>query len=163
MKEYIVSIAIFDFDGTLFDDRHRLHLLEGEHKDYKKYNSLLINDPAFPDVVDAVISHWLHKDRIFFLTGRTEDCGADTLNWLHKYLPQELVDNVTIYMRGTGDHRSTVDMKRATINMLSEKYRILAFYDNDDDNLAMAAEFHIDTIYRCENGEIAIYKERDNG
>jgi len=73
--------VIFDLDGTVCDSKHRVHLLQGDKKDWAAYHSLCDKDAPIKHVI--AIMRGLHLDHhITILTGRSEIAKAKTIAWL---------------------------------------------------------------------------------
>lgn len=114
-KPYI----IFDIDGTLADDTHRLHhISQGVNGEkisslqWAKYYHAMMYDKLILPV--ATIYHRLcdnkreRNHKAIFITGRPEPYRRMTEDWLMQYkiMPDYL------FMRPEKDHCSSVDFKR---------------------------------------------------
>ena len=65
------KIILCDIDGTIANNDHRQHFLEGK-KDWDGFFSELINnEPIFP-IINKVIEEYKAGKDIVFLTGRLE-------------------------------------------------------------------------------------------
>ena len=83
------KIILCDIDGTIANNDHRQHFLEGK-KDWDGFFSELINDePIFPIINKVIKEHDAGKD-IIFLTGRPERYRYSTTLWLKEYFNFEL-------------------------------------------------------------------------
>ena len=91
---------IVDIDGTICDASHRMHLIEGEHKDWDAWYAGCSDDAPIEPVLQIV--HILsHASRIDLVTGRNESSRAVTEAWLSKHA----VRYDRLLMRGEHDRR----------------------------------------------------------
>lgn len=73
--------VIFDIDGTIADNNHRLHYLTGPDKNWNLYNSEMHKDKAITAVLSKLKT--LAKTKpIILLTGRPESKRNTTVKWL---------------------------------------------------------------------------------
>lgn len=94
----IVSLFVFDLDGTLADGSHRLHHIcnkDGspkESRNWKAFFSETLNDKPIAHVIEVLHSIALRRhvlntnDLIVILTARNSSCRADTQAWIAKHL-----------------------------------------------------------------------------
>lgn len=94
----MTKLVIFDLDGCLFDDRHRLPLIDesktGEEK-YHSYHSRLINDKVYPDV-HGVAYNYIMKDirtDVAFWTARPTQWIGPTARKLRDTFADDLSDH----------------------------------------------------------------------
>ena len=88
------KIILRDIDGTIANNDHRQHFLEGK-KDWDGFFLELINyEPIFP-IINKVIEEYKAGKDIVFLTGRPEKYRYSTSLWLKEYFDFEL--KVLIY------------------------------------------------------------------
>lgn len=118
---------IFDIDGTIADLRHRLHHIQGDHKNWNAFFMAMRNDaPIWPviDLMPKLKDEWTD---ILLVSGRPEDWREDTEEWLHRHR----VRYDRLYMRLEGDKRSDVIVKREILQQIrSEGYEILMAFDD---------------------------------
>ena len=74
-------LAVFDIDGVLADVQHRLHHIEGRHKNWLGFFRDAIHDPVLEDGRTLAIEA-ARDCEIAYLTGRPERCRVDTETWL---------------------------------------------------------------------------------
>jgi len=108
-----VPIIIFDIDGTIADNRHRLHwiLRAPKHKDWDSYDAEWEGDSYIPPMGE--LCKTLINDpsyQVILLTGRNVRGRANTIRWLERHgiklnNPDELI------MRGERDYRDAGTMK----------------------------------------------------
>ena len=76
--------AIIDLDGTLSDNSHRKHLIEGENKEWRKYLEKASEDELIEDVADF-IRDLAEDHRMVVLTMRSDEIRCQTLDWLESH------------------------------------------------------------------------------
>lgn len=59
-----------------------------------------------------------------FLSGRSEDCRQETIEWLQKYLKVDHT-NERLYMRSSGDYRKDHIVKKELLYQFMEDYQII--------------------------------------
>lgn len=142
-------IYIFDIDGTVADNRHRLHHITGSGK--KNWDAFfdpeaMAQDKPFEPVWELMTSLVLTGNRLIFLTSRVERLRGSTRQWLtdincpvRSVLAAHWLDKrnhgLDIYMRRNGDHRPSHEVKRELLadvraNGLSP---VMAFDDRKSD------------------------------
>ena len=126
------NIILCDIDGTVANNDHRQHFLEGK-KDWDGFFSELINDkPIFPIINKVIEEHDAGKD-IVFLTGRPEKYRNVTTEWLKRYFDFE----IKLLMRKKNDRRDKLIIKK---ELLEEQFRydeIKLIIDNDKELIKM--------------------------
>lgn len=135
------KIILCDIDGTIANNDHRQHFLEGK-KDWDGFFSELINDePIFPIINKVIEEHNSGKD-IIFLTGRPERYRYSTLLWLKEYFQFEL----KLLMRMNNDQRNKLIVKTEIFNQYIDKNLVDYIIDNDQDLIDMWNEKGINTV-----------------
>lgn len=116
-------IYIFDLDGTLCDNRHRLHYIAGTHhktnetKDYQAYHKACVDDEPLPLVhtLNAVLgtSKWMEfvPTRVKFFTGRSDIAYTETVEWLYRFCNAYQIDETVLKMCKDGDWRKEFILK----------------------------------------------------
>lgn len=123
------KFIIVDLDGTIADDRHRLHLIDRSAADpYERYHELCLNDAP----MNLSILHLCDKLDILpaFVTSRPEKFRKDTTKWLgdiHK-LPLES----PLIMRPNDNKQSSPQLKHDALNFLGVHNILCAFDDRRD-------------------------------
>lgn len=128
----MIRLYLCDIDGTVANNKHRIHLLE--NKEYDAYYALTLQDTPIANVINTVQS--LRFDagistNVWFFSGRKETCKEDTLAWLRKYMgwwvPEE-----ELMMRRYNDFRDDVDVKQEMLdNMLEiDRKRLVGVFDD---------------------------------
>ena len=120
IENFLPKAAIFDIDGTLFDDSHRRkYLNEKSEEGFKKYHSLLSRDKPIETICDLLRMHYKSNYTVILLTGRpifyerlTKKILKDNCLYYHK-----------LYMRPEGNRLPTLFLKKT----IYEKW-IFPFY-----------------------------------
>ena len=97
------KVVIFDLDGTICDCTHRLHLIKGEKKYYKKFHAECINDAPISsmlDLLDAMDDY----NEIVYCTTRPDSSEELTREWLEENV-FSYSHKSKILMRKSRDHR----------------------------------------------------------
>lgn len=104
------SWLIWDLDGTLVDNRHRLHHIQKPDPDWKSYVAEVQNDRPYDSTVallDAL--HVSGRYHHAIVTGRIQDEGEQTHLWLASW---GLLHYFTaFYYRASGDFRPAAEIK----------------------------------------------------
>ncbi len=126
------KIILCDIDGTIANNDHRQHFLEGK-KDWDGFFSELINDkPIFPIINKVIEEHNTGKD-IVFLTGRPEKYRSLTTEWLKKYFDFE----IRLLMRKKNDRRNKLIIKKELVEEQFKYNEIKLIIDNDKELINM--------------------------
>ena len=126
------KIILCDIDGTIANNDHRQHFLEGK-KDWDGFFSELINDkPIFPIINKVIEEHNTGKD-IVFLTGRPEKYRSVTTEWLKKYFDFE----IRLLMRKKNDRRNKLIIKKELVEEQFKYNEIKLIIDNDKELINM--------------------------
>ena len=129
------DLVIFDLDGTLANNRHRLHLLgERTFVDYHRFHCACIDDRLFSNVADIAKTLNIAGCPFWVVTSRPIEMLAITRYWFHANCL--VPDN--ILMRPVGDERSGAELKRGWLkDGTIPKKRVLAVFDDRPDDIAM--------------------------
>lgn len=92
---------IFDIDGVLADCSHRLHFIQQEPKDWKRFYENLDKDEVIQPNKNTLrllrnALHGYQTRGILFVTGRSEAYRELTMNWLKKKFGDALETFTTI-------------------------------------------------------------------
>jgi FMN phosphatase YigB (HAD superfamily) len=109
-----MKYIIFDIDGTLADNSHRQHYLDGREKDWDGFFSQMHLDcivEAVRVVHDSLTStdakrpiYWPPKWKVVYVTGRYERYRKATATWLNRNLGYSGAPDA-LFMRADGDSR----------------------------------------------------------
>ena len=141
MVSIMKKIVICDIDGTIANNDHRQHYLEGK-KDWEGFFSELINDEPIISIINKVNDEYNRGKDIFFLTGRPERYRYNTTLWLKKYFNFEL----KIFMRKNKDHRNKLIVKREIFEFNFDVRDIFLIFENDDELIQLWESFNLNTF-----------------
>jgi uncharacterized HAD superfamily protein len=123
-------LVLFDIDGVLADDTHRLHFaLDKKWTDY--FSRVRYDEPLLEGVGLAKATHDLEKDStVQYLTGRRIDLYEVTKDWLYKW---GLPNPERITMRGFADRDILAKYKAGVIKNAIEggEFASVLLYDDD--------------------------------
>ena len=123
---------VFDIDGTIADNSHRLHHIKAYKKDWHLYNSEVEKDTPITSVIN-VLSALSFNNTIILLTGRSESTRAATERWLKTHG----IEPDCLLMRDDEDFRKDYEMKSDHIDEIQSSFEILGAFDDNKDVLTM--------------------------
>lgn len=114
------NCIIVDLDGTLAHANGK--------RGYYEWSKVGLDD-VDESIADIIMKY--NNEHIIFLTGRSEDCRFETLDWISSIFG---VGNVTLLMRNSKDFRpSTIVKKELYENFIKDKFNtIFAIEDKTD-------------------------------
>ncbi len=128
-------LAFVDLDGVVADVRHRLHHLEGGHKDWDRFFAAAVDDPPHHEGL-AVVTRLELDHEVVYLTGRPESCRADTERWLEHHG----IGGHLLVMRPAGVRRPAAELKRSLLTEVAAGREVGIVVDDDTEVVqAMAA------------------------
>tara|TARA_X000001036_G_C20587960_1_gene769538 strand:+ start:157 stop:591 length:435 start_codon:yes stop_codon:yes gene_type:complete len=130
------KIVLCDIDGTVANNDHRQHYLEGK-KDWDGFFSELINDRPIPEIINQIKEHHSSGKKIIFLTGRPEKYRKQTLLWLLEYFDFEL----NLLMRKNKDQRNKLIIKKEIFELNFDVKDIFLIFENDEELISMWKDF----------------------
>lgn len=99
---------VFDIDGTLSNNEHRLKFIQGDIKDWDAFYDRIAYDTPNESIVR--LAQDLYKDsghELVMITGRPERTRVVTLDWMElRGVPCD-----ALFMRSNDDHRDDVVVK----------------------------------------------------
>ena len=101
------NIILCDIDGTIANNDHRQHYLEGK-KDWDGFFSELVNDLPIYEIIDQIIEEQSKGREIIFLTGRPERYRYSCTLWLKEYFDFDF----KLLMRKDNDQRHKLEIKK---------------------------------------------------
>ena len=117
-------VILCDIDGTLADGEHRVHLVNGEKKDWQAYFALLSGDAPISSTIHA-INDAFPTHTICLVSGRPDTYQRETMGWLHKHgVPYHW-----LFMRPGSDKRPDTLVKADFLKFLP-KEKIVKVYDD---------------------------------
>ena len=135
------NIILCDIDGTVANNDHRQHFLEGK-KDWDGFFDKLDEDEPIRPIINKVIENNKSGKKIIFLTGRPERYRDKTETWLKKYFPF----NIKMLMRNNNDQRNKLIIKKEIIDANFKVDDIALVIDNDEDLIKMWARIGLPTF-----------------
>lgn len=142
---------IFDLDNCLSDDRDRIKLIDWTQSNmdrrYETYHSFCEQDrfhlANFLFGLGSVIEPEAPVPEILCVTARPVSVLARTEKWLRQHLFGR-APSWRLFMRRTGDSRSSVELKRAITESLMIDYDILHAFDDRTDVVEMYQELGLE-------------------
>ncbi len=131
------NAIIIDLEGTLSDHSHRLH--HWQNRNYDAYNDGFKLDPVNQDFVN-ILKNDLRKIqpvKIFICTAKENKWHNTVSTWLRdhywcKEIPlSSMIDGIKY--RDDLDSRASTTVKRDMLRGISEKYNVIAAYDDRED------------------------------
>ncbi len=122
-----MDTIIFDIDGTLADVAHRRHFLSGAKPAWGPFFDEMVNDPPLRDVcllAELLGDHPLVNQgaiKLFLFSGRPETHRKQTEAWLLVHARSYFQKAEALLMRGEGDFRSDVIVKREMLRDIQAK------------------------------------------
>lgn len=136
------KIILCDIDGTVANNNHRQHFLEGK-KDWDGFFSELINDEPIVKIIEKINAYHDAGKNIIFLTGRPEKYRYSTTLWLKENFDFEF----KLLMRKNNDYRNKLEVKEEIFNENFLSNDIEYIFDNDIDLIEMWNEKGIKTVF----------------
>lgn len=139
---------IVDLDGTLADIRVRLRHLEGENKDWKKFNATIETDELH-EWCREIINRMARDHMIIIVSGRVDSLKKQTEQWLDKH--DVRWDH--LYMRAVGDHRPDQVMKLEIYNkFIRDEFKVFFVLDDRSKVVNMWRDLGL-TCLQCAPGD----------
>ena len=135
------KIVLCDIDGTIANNDHRQHFLQGK-KDWDGFFSELINDEPIFKIINKIKAHHLSGKEIIFLTGRPEKYRYSTSLWLKENFKFEF----RLLMRKNNDYRNKLLIKNEIFEDNFSTHSIYCIYDNDEDLIKLWKDKGINSI-----------------
>jgi phosphoglycolate phosphatase-like HAD superfamily hydrolase len=120
---------IFDIDGTLADNGHRIHFIQKQPKNWDGFFKALHDDPLIVHVAEVLKALDYAQHVIVYVSGRPSNYRGETQSWLHRHgLPV-----APLYMRTAGDHRDDDVVKIELLAKLrADGYEPALVFDDRD-------------------------------
>jgi len=113
-------LVVFDIDGTLADNHHRVHQVKSKPKNWPAYDAAIPDDTAIWPMAETFRALRLAGYDIIFVTGRSERSRKATVKWLDE---NDLHNSLSkIYMRPDGDYRSDDIVKCEILDQIIKEY-----------------------------------------
>lgn len=78
-------IVIFDFDGTLCDITHRLHLIQGKTKDWAAFYKACPEDAPKGATVAVALALYRAGHELWLMSGRSDEVFDLSMEWLDQW------------------------------------------------------------------------------
>lgn len=131
-------LALFDIDGVLANDTHRVEFaLAREWDDYFRHDRVEA-DEVWPEGRDALDAEVARGDALAYLTGRREDLRTVTEKWLAEHnFPQ-----APLYMRPINVKVPLANLKTDVISQIlaTGVYSSVVLYDDDPEVIRLVRE-----------------------
>jgi len=111
------SCYIFDIDGTIANNQHRLHFINKLPKDWEGFYAAIPDDEPIDHIIRLIAALQYACVEIVYVTGRPERTRADTIAWLKKWSHYE---DEPIYMRGDNDRLDDHRVKMYLLHALRD-------------------------------------------
>ena len=126
------NIILCDIDGTVANNDHRQHFLEGK-KDWDGFFDALDKDGPIYPIINKIVKEQQYGKDIIFLTGRPERYRNTTHTWLKEYFNFE----IKMLMRKDNDQRDKLIIKREIFEINFDIREIFLIFENDKDLISM--------------------------
>jgi hypothetical protein len=144
--------VIVDMDGTLCDVSAVVHLQAGPDG-FNAFHHACADCPPHRAVVEWCIEHHGRGHAILIVTGRDDGSRELTEQWLSEHLPIPITG---LHMRGDGDYRSNVAVKREIHSQLTQVFDIRAAIDDDPQIVGLWQEVGIPVAMVLDWGEVMV-------
>lgn len=143
-------IVVLDIDGTIANNNHRAHHVDGEKKDWVEFLKphLVAKDVLIEGAQRALEHFRLLGYRILFLTGRNESLREVTAQWILEKLGIE-VDDDSLIMRGAGNMMTAAAYKRESAQNLKSQFPRETFIFIDDDKYSWQGYMDIGIVLKA--------------
>ena len=144
--------VIVDMDGTLCDVSAVVHL-QAEPDGFPAFNHACAHCPPHRSVVEWCVAHHSRGNAILIITGRDDWSRELTEQWLSEHLPIPIAG---LHMRGDGDFRSNIVIKREIHSQLAQIFDIRAAIDDDPEIVGLWQEVGIPVAMVLDWGEVMV-------
>lgn len=145
-------VVIFDYDGTLSDGTHRLHLLPKENQHLTEtwihFNSACVNDSPIQDTIDVMNAMYDAGFYVIVLTGRSDHVKAESVKWLRDAGARYHL----LEMRKQTDNRKDTIIKEEFLRKIG-LHNIVAAWDDSPNVIEHLRSLGITTYQVCDYGD----------
>lgn len=124
------GVVIVDYDGTLSDGKHRLHLLPKKDlhltESWARFNQEAKHDTPISDAISIINGLWVSGFCVIILTGRSDEVEADSIDWLY----DNGVKFDHLIMRRATDNRKDTIIKEEVLRAIGLENIKCAFDDS---------------------------------
>lgn len=129
------KVIIVDYDGTLSDGKHRLHLLPTKDlhltESWSEFNSAAKYDKPIIDTIAVINAMYEAGYAVIILTGRSDEVRSESIYWLQKYG----VSFDWLIMRRAEDNRKDTVIKEEVLRAIGLE-NIVACWDDSPNVIA---------------------------
>lgn len=132
-------LYIFDLDGTLADATHRIHLIQGETKDWRAFFAACAMDKPIREMIGMYRALAVSGAEAWIWTGRSDEVRRETHRWLNAFGVHPSHHHDGFRMRPAGDHRPDHEVKKEWLDQLAEadRDRLKLVFEDRDQVVAM--------------------------
>lgn len=146
------GVVIVDYDGTLSNGSHRLHMLPKKDlhltESWTQFNQAAKHDTPISDTISIINGLWVSGFCVIVLTGRSDEVEADSLDWLY----DNGVKFDHMIMRRATDNRKDTIIKEEVLRAIGLENIKCAF--DDSPNVIKHMRSLGLTVYQvCDYGE----------
>lgn len=126
------KLWIFDIDGTLSDNEHRMHHIMEGNRDWDTFFSLQYKDEPFDAVMEIFDTLSAAGHKCVIITARCERFRDVTLEWLNKH-HKGTVKSEDVYMRPLNDRTDDDKIKIDILNKIlydNVQYRVMGIFED---------------------------------
>jgi len=128
------EVIVFDIDGTIANNEHRVHWVQTRPKNWKAFNAGIPNDVPYEDIKKLYMSFYHGYHNMILATGRGQEQENVTRQWLVNYnIPFN-----ALYMRPAKDHRPDYVVKLELLELIRLKHGEPLFWFDDRDQVVEA-------------------------
>ena len=128
-----MNYVIFDIDGVLADNRHRLHHITPPHHDWDAFYATISEDSPIMPMVQLLEHLHANGTRVAIITGRPQRYELPTRKWLHRFIAVSIaqIESLPMYMRPNDNNQQDYSLKASIIDHhLGAHNIIMAFEDS---------------------------------
>lgn len=123
---------IFDIDGTLANNGHRITYLKQETKDWRKFFADQSKDEPYEAVMELLRILKMRGDRCIIITGRDEEHRDESYRWINDHYGS-VFPEYDLIMRKRGDRRDDDEIKIELLNEWLEvngEHKVLGVFED---------------------------------
>lgn len=124
------GVVIVDYDGTLSDGTHRLHLLPTKDlhltESWSEFNRAAMHDTPIRDTIAVINGLWVSGFAVIVLTGRSDEVERESHEWLNYHG----VKYDYMIMRRATDNRKDTIIKEEVLRAIGLENIVCAFDDS---------------------------------
>lgn len=137
--------AIFDLDGTLADNTHRLHLIKGEEKKWREYLGKVKQDELIGPTKE-LLEEVSEDYEIIILTARSNEARDETIEWLNE--KDVKFDKLIMLDEGRWNIPDAEFKEEEVLELEDVKIAV-----DDKESVCKMFKKHVETVYRVEWNE----------